>query len=139
MQLNLLEKNLEIWKKILFIGIGATSTLLATGIAELPNRSQPYFPGWYAVWFIIFLASIIPGFVLLWGKHWLTIPLEKRLNIIFGFFGLTWVTFLSIGTTIIWGGAHEFVYFLLCLAVIIAVPYILLRRRTQKKAEEIFP
>ncbi len=139
MDIELLRKRFEIWKRILLINIGAAFTLLATGIAELPNISKPYFPGWYAVWFVILLASLLPGFILLIGKHWMQIPLQSRLNTIFGYFAITWVTFFSIGVREGRNISTDFIYFLIGTAIAIAVGYWWLRRKCIKSQGEIFP
>jgi hypothetical protein len=136
-----LEKRLEIWKRILFIDIGAAFTLFATGIADLPNMgpNKPYFPGWYGVWFVILLASLFPGFILLIGKHWMQLPLQSRLKTIFGYFSITWVMFFSIWVRAGRNTSTEFIYFLVGTALAIALGYWWLRRRSLKSRGDIFP
>jgi len=138
MDIKSMEKRLEIWKRILLIDIGAAFTLLATGIADLPNISEPYFPGWYGVWFILLLASLFPGFILLLGKHWMQISLQDRLNTMFGFFALTWVNFFS-GGIMGRGISSEYIYFLLVSAVAIAWGYWGSRRKILRSRSDIFP
>jgi hypothetical protein len=139
MNTELLEKRLKIWKRILLIDVGAAFTLVATGIADLPNIPNPYFPGWYGVWFVILLASLFPGFILLIGKQWMQLPLHSRLNTIFGYFAITWVTFFSIVIRAGRNTSSEFIYFLVGSAVAIAVGYWWLRRKCLKSQGEIFP
>lgn len=139
MDIDTLEKRLEIWKRILFINIGASITLLATGIAELPNISKPYFPGWYGVWFIVQLASLLPGFVLLWGKHWMQMPLRERLNTIFGYFVVAWITMLPIGIRMGPNAPDSFNFLFLGCAIAIAIGYWWLRRKSIEIQGEIFP
>ena len=139
MEINSLEKRLEIWKRVLFINIGASFTLLATGIAELPNISRPYFPGWYGVWFIVQLASLLPGFVLLWGKHWMQMPLRERLNTIFGYFVVAWITLLPVGIRMGSNTPDSFNFLFLGCAIAITIGYWRLRRMSIETQNEIFP
>lgn len=139
MDINSLEKRLEIWKRILLIEIGAAFTLLATGIADIPNNSSPYFPDWHDVWFVILMASLFPGFILLLGKHWKQIPIQERLNTIFGFFAITWVNFFAVGIRSGPATSSEFNYFLLVSAVAIAGGYGWLRRKILSSRGDIFP
>lgn len=139
MDIKSLEKRLEIWKRILLIETGAAFTLLATSIADLPNLSKPYFPGWYGVWFIILMASLLPGFILLLGKHWMQIPIQERLNTIFGFFAITWVNFFAAGIRNGPSSSSEFNYFLLVSAIAIAGGYWWLRRKFLNSQGDIFP
>ncbi|SRR6266540_6496966 len=139
MDINSLQKRLEIWRYILFMNLGASLTLIATGIAELPNLSNSYLPGWYGVWSVVQLASFLPGFVLLWGKHWMQIPLHERLNTIFGYFTVAWITILPIGLRMGPNAPDSFNYFFLGCAVVIAVAYRWLRRRSLGIHNEIFP
>lgn len=138
MDIDSLHQRFELWKRILFINIGASITLVATGIADLPNLSGPYFPGWYGVWFVIQLACLLPGFVLLWGKHWMQIPLRDRLNTILGYFAVTWVAALSAAIRMGLNLA-ELARFFLIGWVIIALGYGWLRRKSIKADTEIFP
>lgn len=140
MDTNSLHRRLEIWRYILFMNLGASLVLIATGVAELPNiASKPYFPGWYGVWFVVQLASFLPGFVLLWGKHWIQIPLRERLNTIFGYFVVTWLTILPIGLRMGPNAPDSFNYFFLGCAAAIAAAYWWLRRKSVGMQNEIFP
>jgi hypothetical protein len=139
MDIKTLEERLHTWRTILWIDTGAVFTLLATGLAELPNSTGPYFPGWYGVWFVIFLASFLPGFLLLAGRRWMLLPLPGRLGAIFGFFALTWFTFLALG---IRTGANLYSlygYFMLGSAAALIGSYGWLRRKSRKSGGEIFP
>lgn len=139
MDINSLNKRFEIWKHILFINIGASAALLAIRIADAPNFSKMDFPGWYGVWFVVQLASLLPGFVLLWGKHWMQIPLRERLNTIFGYFAVAWMTLSPFGLRI--GPAFPDAFnsvFLSCAAAIV-IGYWWLRRKTFESQNEIFP
>lgn len=139
MEIDSLKKRFEIWKHILFINIGAALTLLATSIADLPNPARLDVPGWYGIWFVVQLASFLPGFVLLWGKHWLKIPLYERLDTIFGYFVVAWLTLLAIGLRIGSTMSDPFGAFLLGCAAAIAIGYWWSRRKSLGSQNEMFP
>jgi hypothetical protein len=93
-----LQKRLEIWKRILFITMGASLTLFVQAVLHYQESQRLVFDmSWYGAWFVVQLAAFLPGFLLLWGKHWMQIPLLERLNTIFGYFAITWFTLLPIG------------------------------------------
>jgi hypothetical protein len=139
MDVNVLEKRLEAWKRILFITFGASLTLFAQALLRyLEYQSLTFETYWYAIWFVVQLAAFLPGFVLLWGKNWMQIPLRERLNTIFGYFAVAWFTLVPIGLRI---GRYEskvFNFVLLGCAIAIAIGYWSLRRKSMEP-QEIFP
>jgi len=139
MDINSLNKRFEIWKHILFINIGASAVLLAIRVLDAPNFPKMDFPGWYGVWFVVQMASLLPGFVLLWGKHWMQIPLPERLNTIFGYFVVAWITLSPFGLTIGPDFPGLFNSLFLGCAVAIAVGYWRLRRKSFGTQNEMFP
>lgn len=137
MDIHTLQKRLEIWKNILFINIGASLVLFVQAILTYQAEESLLFEtSWYAVWFIVQLATFLPGFVLLWGKHWMQIPLLERLNTIFGYFAVAWFTLLPVGVSI---ASKALDFFLLGFAVLIATCYQWLRRKNLGMQNEIFP
>src|SRR5690606_2900196 len=98
MDINILRKCFEIWKLILLFTLGASHSLFMQALLKyLESQSLIQDASWYGVWFVVMLASFLPGLVLLWGKHWMQIPLADRLNTVFGYFALAWFTFLPVG------------------------------------------
>ena len=139
MDISVLEKRLEIWKRVLFITLGASLTLFVQALLKyLESKSLLFDAYWYGVWFIVQLASFLPGFVLLWGKNWMQIPLRERLNTIFGYFGIAWFTLLPIGLRIGRYETRSFNFVLLGCATAIAIGYWSLRRKSID-SQEIFP
>jgi hypothetical protein len=138
MDITTLEKRLEIWKHILLINLGAAFTLLATCI-DIPHIDMANIPGWFGIWFIILLASLFPGFILLLGKHWMQLFFGKRLNTIFGYFAIAWVNLFTIGIRMGLNLHSVYPYFLFVSAVAIAVGYWLERRNILQSRGEIFP
>jgi hypothetical protein len=137
MDIHLLKNRLEIWKHVLFIVLGASITLfLQAVIYYLEFQTLILQTNWYGVWFIVQLAAFLPGFVLLWGKHWMQIPLHQRLNTIFGYFAITWFNLYPVGIIV---ATRSFNIFLLGGAMTIAICYWWLRRRSLEIQREIFP
>ena len=139
MDVTVLEKRLEVWKRILFVTLGASLTLFVQALLKyLETQSLVFDADWYGAWFVVQLASFLPGFVLLWGKHWMQIPLRERLNTIFGYFAVAWVTFLPIGIRMERYESKSFNFVLLGCAAITAIGYWSLRHKS-KETQELFP
>jgi len=139
MDINSLNKRFGIWKRILFIIIGASITLFIQAMLKYQeSRSLNFEAYWYGVWFIVQLASFLPGFVLLWGKYWMQIPLRERLSTIFGYFAVAWFTFLPIGLRVGRYESKSFNFVLLSCALVIAIGYWSLRRKSME-TQELFP
>lgn len=139
MDINTLNNRFEIWKRILFIIVGGSITLFIQGVLKyLESRSLVFDAYWYGVWFIVQLASFLPGFVLLWGKNWMQIPLRERLNTIFGYFAIAWFTLLPIGLRVGRYESRSLNFVLLGCAIAIAISYWSLRRKSME-TQEMFP
>lgn len=135
-----LHQRLEIWRYILFMNLGASVALFLQAILNGLEYPRSYFQvSWYGVWFLVLLANFLPGFILLWGKHWMQIPLHDRLNTTFGYFAATWFTLLPVGIRIERGTPNIFSFFLLGCAVAIVIAYWWLRRKSLGIQNEIFP
>ena len=139
MDINSLSRRLEIWKRVLFITLGASLALFIQALLKyLESKSLVFEADWYGVWFIVMLAAFLPGFVLLWGRHWMQIPLRERLNTIFGYFAIAWFTLLPIGLRVGRYESKSFNFVLLGCAIAIAIGYWSLRRRSME-TQEMFP
>ena len=140
MDIHSLKKRFEIWKHIFFINLGASIVLfLQALLGYLESQNLNFEASWYAVWFLVQLASLLPGFVLLFGKHWMRIPLRERLNTIFGYFVVAWFTLLPVGIRIDRYSEKSFNYFLFGGAVAIAFGYWWLHRKSIEVQNEMFP
>jgi hypothetical protein len=137
-----LEKLLAKYQHMLLVTAGAGVTLLATAVADLPNHPQMYFPGWYAVWFILQLATVIPVAVLLLGNGFVQLPFAERLNTIAGYSAVAWIVLAASGLRVANTGAISFLWlwvFLGCLGIALSLVYWLLRRRLIHSPEANFP
>jgi len=134
-----LQKQLEIWKRALLVGLGASVTLLATAIADIPDSPPPHFPGWFAVWFMLQLATTPAGFALLVGKSWRALALSDRLNTAFGYLGVAWITLLAFGFKAGSSAPGALSLLVIGLGVVLAMGYVRLRRTRANAPEEMFP
>jgi magnesium-transporting ATPase (P-type) len=137
-----LEKQLANYKQVLLASLGAAVTLLATAIADMPNRPAMYFPGWYAVWFVLLLATFTPAVILLAGSEWRKLPFAERLNTIFGYLAATWIVLVAFGLKSNNAGAISWPTwwsFLSGIGIVMGIVYWFLRRRYLNSPEAIFP
>jgi hypothetical protein len=140
MDIQTLQQRLEIWKRILFINLGASITLFVQAILIYQESGSLMFgTSWYGVWLIVQLATFLPGFVLLWGKNWMQQPLFERLNTIFGYFAVAWFTLLPVGLRIDPYSSKVFNFLWLGGAIVLAMGYRWLRRKSLGIQDEIFP
>ena len=137
-----LERQLENWKRVLWMSIGASVTLFTTAVADIPNHVDVYFPGWFGVWFILQLGTTPAGFAILMGKGWRPLPLSDRLNTGFGFLAVAWIVLIAfvikavqtLTTTLdVW------IFLGVSLGFILGLSYLRLRRAHVNTPEEMFP
>ena len=141
-----LEKQLAKWKNVLLAYAGAAVTLLVIALVELPainfarsENNALLIDGWYAVWLVLELGCIAPGFMLLLAPSWRALPRALRFNPGFGFLACAWVALLAFDlrtTGLALPVAFHFV--VAGLGVILLVTYLLLKRK-MGVGEELFP
>lgn len=137
-----LEKQLANYQRMLLALAGAVVTLLATAFADIPNHLNPYFPGWFGVWFVLQLAAITPAVVLLLGSEMRKLPFAGRLNTVFGFVAAAWVALVAFGVELaglISVSPPLLAIFLAGSGVAIGLVYWLLRRSHVNAPEAMFP
>lgn len=140
MDIHNLQQRLEIWKHMLFILVGASLTLFLQAILNYQeSRSLIFQTSWYGMWFVVQFAAFLPGFVLLWGEHWMQIRLLERLNTIFGYFAVAWFTILPVGFQIGPYTSKTFNFFWLGCGIALTMIYWWLRRKNLEIQNEIFP
>ena len=137
-----LEKQLANYKRLLLASIGAAVTLLATAVADIPNHPDMYFPGWFAVWFILQLATVTPAVVLLLGSELRKLAFAERLNTIFGYLAVAWVVLIAFGlklASMILISLPLLAIFLSGIGVAMGIVYWLLCKSHINAPEAIFP
>jgi hypothetical protein len=123
-----IEKELQIWNRLMYMALGAAIALLASS----PNDFS--FVG--VVNLLLLIAVIPPGFFLLFGKRWKALPLTKeRTTTILGYLI---ASLLLLFIPAILGADPLYLLFLLAYVIFLIVLYF----RIQKKpsdSDEIFP
>jgi len=127
METEQLEKQLSIWNRLLYAGLGSSITLLFSSF-------DTQILG--VLWIMLQIAVTSSAFFLLWGKRWQSWPLSKeRANTIFGYFLASWLLSLVPGIL----GADSLYYIIVFgYSIFILIIY----RRTQKElsvSDEMFP
>ncbi len=140
MDVELLEKQLEFWKRGVYVAIGSSVTLLATAIAESPRSylSSQFVWAWYLVWVVIWLSVTPPGFILLMSRQWRKVPLTIRLKVAYEYLCCAWLVLLSAGIRGYSSGDHACATFVIISAFILGASYLYLRRK-KNEPEEMFP
>jgi hypothetical protein len=131
-----LEQQLEKWKRVLLLFVGAGLTLAASTFGFTGPYTFSF--GWVTAWLILQLGTVSAGLLLLFSKQWRQLPLLRRLNTAFGFLGAAWLGWLAIGFCIVGESLATFTFILL-VGALLAVTYFLLRRSNTRTSEEIFP
>ncbi len=91
-----LEKKFDNCKRAFLIWFGVVITLLAVAVAEIPNtRSMYYLPGWYGVWFIAQVGTVLTAIELLFRPEFRRLPFSERLNTIFSYIFAGWIALVA--------------------------------------------
>ncbi len=142
---DLTEKRSGIMRELRWALIGANSTFLLTTIADLPNQTNPWFPGWYAIFLALSVATMVPIARLLFAIQWTRKPMLERLGSIFSFTALEWLLLLALGLKLAQTAASSLPQMMIPIVVVgilLAAIYGFIRRRLCKalqSPESMFP
>ena len=140
-----LEVKQQKWQKTLLVFLGAGATLFLTVLIDFPSRmaalrqdGNMLVDGWFGLWFLLLIASLTPGILLLLAPRWRKSQLEQRVPTGFGFLGVAWLVMLgfSLRTNVLLPPLGHFL--ISASGPLVAAIYLLLRR-AQPRKEEIFP
>lgn len=137
-----LQKNLQIWKRLLLIGVGMCVLLLVTAVAEaVPRRGFSYSATWLYAWVVFQVLITPPGFVLLLNKRWRKLPLAERLDTAFGYLAVAWGTVFAFGIA---SKGDDIVLYIVLLvlggsAIALALSYWWLRRTRSAPLKGLLP
>ena len=80
-----LEVQLQKWQKTLLVFLGAGATLFLTALIDFPSRmaalrqdGNMLVDGWFGLWFLLLIASLTPGILLLLAPRWRKSPRPPR-------------------------------------------------------------
>ncbi len=135
-----LEIQLAKWKRLWLVNIGASCTLLATAVSDIPNQHNMESPGWYGIWLILQLAALIPAVILLSGGEWRKLPFSERLHTIFGYLAVAWLVLAAFGIKTTFSlGSWPIIWNFLCLfGIALGLGYWFLYRKYISASESTF-
>lgn len=143
--IEILEKQLAQWEKVLYGYCGVALTLMLIALIELPDRivnaAQNHYvsvDGWLGLWFILEIAALTPGLILLLAHPWRLLPLARRLPVGFGYLAVAWLGMLAFDLHLVTFLPVSYHIVVFALAAVLSGLYQLLRRNPQRK-EELFP
>ncbi len=140
-----LEVQLQKWQKTLLVFFGAGAVLFLTALSDFPSRmaalrqeGYTLIDGWFGLWFILLVACLTPGILLLLAPSWRKSQLEQRVPTGFGFLGVAWLVMLgfSLRMNVLLPPLGHFL--IAASGPLLAAIYLLLRRNQPRK-EEMFP
>lgn len=138
-----LEKQFQLWNRLMYMVLGASITLLLISFGNLViyRNTWPGFDNYTGgVWTCLEFLAVLSGLYLLWNKPWKALPLEARLNTAFGYFIAGWICLLALVFIIDPQNApDELNFIILGSAILIPVGYIWLLKKKPNVQEEIFP
>jgi hypothetical protein len=136
-----LEKELQIWDRLMYIALGSSSTLLIISFGHFFYGNQwPYFENYAGgLWQWMQIAITPPGFYLLSSKRWKLLPVSSRKIPIIGFFAASWITFLSLGFITVNDALIYFNFFIIGIAALIALGYMEKIKKKSNQPDEMFP
>lgn len=136
-----LEKELQMWDRLMYMAVGAAIVLTAISFRHLDYGD--YWPGFQshagAVWQWMQIAITPPGFYLLWSKRWKNMRFPQKKNTIVGFFIASWFTFLSLGFITLNYYIVDLGFLITIGIVLIALGYAWIRKQKPNQVDEIFP
>jgi hypothetical protein len=141
MEIEQLEKKFQLWNRFMYTMLGSSITLVLISFGTIVYGTDwPGFGNYVGgLWPWIQILATAPGFFLLLGKRWKTLPFVQRLNTIFGYFIASWLSFLALGLFTANDAPNEMKFLIGCSAVLIALGYTWAIKKTAVPRDEIFP
>lgn len=126
-------------QKALLVIYGIVGTLFLLSLAGDIDRETPW--GWFVLWFLTTVSSIPFGIVMLTGRWWKEIPLEKRRGTAMGYLIVGFVNLISLALDLRWYSMSYI--FTVPLALLYGVALLLVNIRLRgmgiTEKEELFP
>lgn len=136
-----LEKELQIWDRLMYMALGAAIVLMALSFHYLTYGDR--WPGFQhhagVVWQSMQIAITPPGFYLLWSKRWHKFSFREKKYTIAGFFIASWFTFLAFGFITLNYYIVDLGFFITACATLITLGYLWIQRVKPNQVDELFP
>ncbi|MEO7841042.1 MAG: hypothetical protein ABIU06_17005 [Anaerolineales bacterium] len=140
MDTELLEKELQIWTRFMYMALGSSITLAVISLGNFIDGGWLGFERYVGgLWQWMQVAATLPGFYLLWSKRWRAIPFPNRKNTILGFLLASWFNFLSLGFITVNGPLVNLCFLILVGTILIAFGYFNMAKRKSDQPDEMFP
>ena len=141
-----MESRLETWKRLVWISLGASASLLAGAAADWMFTSHhpgvDQYASWLIVWLLVQIVSVFPAARLIVGRDWRKLPVSFRLNIIFGSLAASWIALFSFCLRVqsmVYLSPLEVIFFIFSIGFALAGMYFHLRRQLLTTPESMFP
>lgn len=121
-----LEKQMSVWRQLMYVALGSAVTLLASSFDQYLG----------VVWLVLQISVTSSGFFLLWGKRWRNLPLSRgRSNTIFGYLFASWLLFFVPGVL-----GVDYLYYIFLFGYTLFLVIIFWRaQRKLSGSDEMFP
>lgn len=141
MDTELLEKELQIWNRLMYMAMGASIVLLALSFRHLdyPDRWPGFQNHAGTIWQWMQIAITPPGFYLLWSKRLKKLPFREKKNTIVGFFIASWFTFLALGFITLNYYIVDLGFLITAGTALIALGYLWVQKVKPNQVDEMFP
>ena len=141
MEIDKLEKELQLWNRFMYLVLGSSITLVLIGFSFILNRDrwQGFENSIGTIWTWIQLLATTPALILLLVRRWRALSLAHRLNTIFGYSIASWLSFLALGLITINDAPNELYFFIAGAAVLIVLGYMWSLKKISIPRDEMFP
>ena len=141
METTSLQKQLQIWDRLMYVVLGSSITFLVISFGNFINpREWPSFANYASgPWMVLELLAVPPGIYLLWHKHWKTLPLQSMKNTIAGYFLASWLGLVAFAFMIQKESPTESSVLVAVGAALLPLVYLWATRRTSSPRDEMFP
>jgi hypothetical protein len=141
MEIEQLEKQFQLWNRFMHVMLGSSITLVLISFGTIDYGTDwPGFSNYVGgIWTWIQILATAPGFFLLWGRRWKSLPFVNRLNTIIGYFVASWLSFLALGIITANDAPNEMIFLIVGSAVLITLGYIWAIKKTSVLRDEMFP
>jgi hypothetical protein len=146
MTLEEMELRLARWKTGVWAALGASAAMVLASASDgiLAGRSPDpdQYSAWLLTWFLVQCAVVAPAVRLTLSRKWRRLPIELRLNPVFGSLAAAWLTLVSFGLRVVRtitidpGNVY---FFILLVGAVVGWAYFRVRTKILASPESMFP
>ncbi|MBN2084954.1 MAG: hypothetical protein JW748_06980 [Anaerolineales bacterium] len=146
MTIEQLELRLEVWKRCVWISLGAAAAMWAGAAADWLLRVRRIdtaeYLSWLAVWLLVQGAAVFPAVWLTFHRDWRRLTMVLRFHVVFGSLAGAWLALLAWGFHMqsgVFTYSRNTIPPILAVGMVLAGVYFHLRKRLFTAPEAIFP